>query len=146
MRRESMSKLNRGSRLLSGIAVSVTLGLSSLAAYAEDPIRIGFIDPLSGPFANVGDAGAKHFQFVAERINADGGILGRDVEIVPMDNRQSASESAQLAQRAIGNGITFLTQGNGSDGAAAIIETVERNNRRNPNNRALYLNYAAIDP
>jgi branched-chain amino acid transport system substrate-binding protein len=117
------------------------------AALATDgPIRIAYIDPLSGPFANVGDMGLRHFRFAAERINAEGGALGRPFEIVPMDNRQSAQEANTLLQRAIDQRITLVTQGNGSDIAAALIQGVNRHNRRNPDRRVLYLNYAAVDP
>ncbi|SEO95575.1 branched-chain amino acid ABC transporter substrate-binding protein [Aquisalimonas asiatica] len=142
-----MTKPRRTTGLFAGLATAGAIALASLStAQAEDPIRIAYIDPLSGPFANVGDAGLKHFRFAADRINDEGGINGRPVEIVPMDNNQSASESAQLVQRAADRGIDFVTQGNGSDVAGAIIETVNRNNRRNPDNKLLYLNYAAVDP
>ncbi len=142
-----MQTKHRWSGVLAGIAAASALALTSLtAAQANDPIRIAYIEPLSGPFANVGDAGLKHFRFAADRLNAEGGIMGRDVEIVPMDNSQSPSESAQLVQRSADQGIPFVTQGNGSNVAGAIIEAVNRNNRRNPDNRVLYLNYAAVDP
>lgn len=132
--------------VFTGALLTLSLSLTPYAFAAEDPIRIAYIDPLSGPFANVGDAGLKHFRFAADRINQEGGVMGREFEIVPMDNKQSASESAQLVQRAIDQGIPFVTQGNGSNVAGAIIETVDRNNRRNSDNRILYLNYAAVDP
>ena len=35
---------------------------------AADTIKIGYIDPLTGPFGNVGDAGHKHFQYMADII------------------------------------------------------------------------------
>ena len=40
--------------------ISLCLG----PAMAADTIRIGYIDPLSGSFGNVGDAGQKHFQYI----------------------------------------------------------------------------------
>ncbi len=143
-----MSQLQKKAGLLTKAVAGVALGLSALTtAQAEDPIRIAYIEPLSGPFANVGEMGLFHFRYTADRINEEhGGIMGRPIEIVPMDNRQSPSESAQLVQRAIDQGIQFVSQGNGSNVAGAIVETVDRHNRRNPDRRALYLNYAAIDP
>jgi branched-chain amino acid transport system substrate-binding protein len=136
-------KLGRVAAAIAG----ATLALSS-AASAQDkgPIRIAYIDPLSGPFANVGDAGLKHFRYIAEQINKAGGVNGRPFEIVPMDNKSSPQESTTLVQRAIDQGIPFVTQGNGSNVAGAIIESVNRNNRRNRDNQVLFLNYAAVDP
>lgn len=131
--------------ILAGALLALSLSVTP-QAFAEDPIRIAYIDPLSGPFANVGDAGLKHFRFTVEKLNKEGGVLGRKFEVVPMDNKQSASESAQLVQRSVDQGIPFVTQGNGSNVAGAIVEAVDRNNRRNKDNRILYLNYAAVDP
>lgn len=138
--------LHNKARRFAGIMIGLSMAFSSVAHAQDDPIRISYIDPLSGPFAFNGDLGLKHFRFTAEKINENGGILGRDIEIVPMDSKQSASEAVQLVQRSVDQGIHFVTQGNGSNVGAAIIEATERNNRRNKDNKMLYLNYAAVDP
>ncbi|MGE5164120.1 MAG: ABC transporter substrate-binding protein, partial [Sphingobacteriales bacterium] len=57
------------------------------AAQAQDSLKIGYIDPLSGGGASIGEGGLKTFQFLADELNAKGGILGHKVEIVPMDNK-----------------------------------------------------------
>ncbi|NWN91802.1 branched-chain amino acid ABC transporter substrate-binding protein [Marinobacter adhaerens] len=137
---------NKKTGLFAGTLISLSMAISSIAYAEEGPIRISYIEPLSGPFANVGDAGLKHFRFAADKINEGGGILGRDVKIIAMDNKQSPSESVQLIQRSVDDGINFVTQGNGSNVGGAMIEAVERNNRRNKDNKVLYLNYAAVDP
>jgi hypothetical protein len=55
--------------LITALFIGVgTLGFASLAG-AQQTIKIAYIDPLSGAFANVGDAGLKQFQFVIEEIN-----------------------------------------------------------------------------
>lgn len=137
---------NKKTGLFTGTMIGLSMAISSITYAQEGPIRISYIEPLSGPFANVGDAGLKHFRFAAEKINEEGGILGRDVEIVAMDNKQSPSESVQLVQRSIDQGIRFVTQGNGSNVAGAMVEAVDRNNRRNQDNKVMFLNYAAVDP
>ena len=115
---------NKKTGLFTGTMIGLSMAISSITYAQEGPIRISYIEPLSGPFANVGDAGLKHFRFAAEKINEEGGILGRDVEIVAMDNKQSPSESVQLVQRSVDQGIHYVTQGNGSNVAGAIIESV----------------------
>jgi branched-chain amino acid transport system substrate-binding protein len=136
---------NKKTGVFTGTMIGLTMAISSITHAQEGPIRISYIEPLSGPFANVGDAGLKHFRFAAEKLNNEGGILGRDVEIVAMDNKQSPSESVSLVQRSVDDGIHFVTQGNGSNVAGAMVEAVDRNNRRN-DDKVLYLNYAAVDP
>ena len=137
---------NKKAGLFTGTMIGLSMAVSTVTWADNHPVRVAYIEPLSGPFANVGDAGLKHFRFIAEKMNEEGGILGRDIEIVPMDNKQSPSESVQLLQRAVDQGINFVTQGNGSNVAGALVEAVDRNNRRNEDNKVMFLNYAAVDP
>lgn len=116
------------------------------SAYAQDNLKIGYIDPLSGGGASVGEGGLKTFQYLADELNAKGGILGHKVEIVPMDNKTNPQESLVQAQKAVDGGIRYITQGNGSSVAAALEDFVTKNNSRNPGKEMLYFNYAAVDP
>ena len=118
----------------------------SAAAHAQSTVRIAYIDPLSGPFANVGEAGLKHFQAMADEVNAKGGWNGKKVEMVPFDNKVSPQEALNQLRRVIDQDIRYITQGNGSSVAGALIEAVNRHNERNPGKEILYINYAAVDP
>ena len=120
--------------------------LSGGTARAEDTVKIGYIDPLSGGGASVGEVGFKTFQFLADELNAKGGILGKKVEIVPLDNKTNPQESLIQAQKAIDSGIRYITQGNGSSVAGALSDFVTKFNDRNPGKEILYFNYAAVDP
>src|ERR1700751_4706641 len=51
------------------------------------------IDPLSGGGASVGEVGLKTFQYLADQVNAKGGIQGKKVEIVPLHNKTNTQES-----------------------------------------------------
>src|ERR1700759_863530 len=116
------------------------------AAMAQDTVKIGYIDPLSGGGASIGEVGLKTFQFIAEELNAKGGILGKKVEIVPLDNKTNPQESLIQAQKAIDSGVRYLTQGNGSAVGGALSDFVTKYNDRNPGKEVLYFNYAAVDP
>lgn len=115
-------------------------------AFAQDTVKIGYIDPLSGGGASVGEVGFKTYQFLADELNAKGGILGKKVEIVPYDNKTNPQESLIQAQKAIDAGVRYLTQGNGSSVGIALAEFVAKYNERNPGKEVLYFNYAAVDP
>jgi len=117
-----------------------------MPAAAEDTVKLAYIDPLSGGGASIGEVGLKTFNYLAEVTNANGGILGRKLEIVPYDNKLNAQETLVQVQKAIDSGIRFLTQGNGSAFAAAIEDFVQKYNDRNPGKEVLYFNYAAVDP
>ena len=116
------------------------------SAYAQDNVKIGYIDALSGGGASVGEGGLKTFQYLADELNAKGGILGHKVEIVPMDNKVNPQESLVQAQKAVDDGIHYITQGNGSSVGAALEDFVTKNNSRNPGKEVLYFNYAAVEP
>ena len=128
------------------MAALFALLMFGATAMAQDTVKIGWIDPLSGGGASVGERGLKTFQFLADELNAKGGVLGKKVEIVPFDNKLNPQESLIQAQKAIDAGIRILTQGNSSSVAAALTDFVTKHNERNPGKEVLYLNYAAIDP
>lgn len=125
---------------------AVALPLFGTAALAQETVKIGYIDPLSGGGASVGEVGLKTFQFLADELNAKGGILGKKVEIVPLDNKTNPQESLIQAQKAIDSGVRYITQGNGSSVAGALSDFVTKFNERNPGKEVLYFNYAAVDP
>ena len=131
-------------RLTIGVAFAV-LGCSS-ASIAQETVKIGYIDPLSGGGASVGEVGFKTFQFLAEDLNAKGGILGKKVEIIPLDNKTNPQESLIQAQKAIDSGVRYVTQGNGSAVAGALTDFITKFNERNPGKEVLFYNYAAVDP
>jgi branched-chain amino acid transport system substrate-binding protein len=124
----------------------IALSLAGTSAFAADTIKIAYIDPLSGGGASVGEVGLRHFQWLADQINASGGLIGKKLEILGLDNKTNPQESLVQAQKAIDQGAHFLTQGNGSSVAAALTDFAVKNNDRNPDKQVLYLNYAAVDP
>tara|TARA_R100001369_G_scaffold3753_6_gene11578 strand:- start:7512 stop:8759 length:1248 start_codon:yes stop_codon:yes gene_type:complete len=126
-------------------ALSLVIGAS--AAFAEN-IKIAFIDPLSGPFASTGTNGLHQFEFAADyMVNDKGGLLdGQQMEVLAFDNKISPKESLIQLQVAIDQGARYVVQGNSSGVANALTEAIDKHNRRNPDSRVLFLNYAAVDP
>jgi branched-chain amino acid transport system substrate-binding protein len=110
-------------------------------------VKIAFMDPLSGPFAAVGQNQLKHFQYIAEMVNAKN-LAGPGVrfEIVPFDNKNSPQESLTLLRTITDQGIRYVTQGNGSHVGIPLSDAIGKHNERNPTQSIVYLNYAAVDP
>jgi branched-chain amino acid transport system substrate-binding protein len=128
------------------LAAIFALPMLGANAAAQETLKIGYIDPLSGGGASIGEIGLKIFQFLADEANAKGGIQGKKVEIVPLDNKTNPQESLIQAQKAIDAGVRYITQGNGSSVAGALSDFVTKYNERNPGKEVLYFNYAAVDP
>ena len=111
---------------------------------AQGTIKIAYTDPLSGPFAQVGDDNLKQLQYILDYINAKGGALGRKFELVAFDNKSQPSDALIALKSATDQNMPFIMQCSGSNIAAALIEGVEKHNARNPDNRIIYINCGAV--
>src|SRR3989338_7218109 len=134
--------------ILPGVLAALFSMHVTAQAADSDTIRIAYIDPLTGAFSATGHNGLVQFQHaVEELVNAKGGVLGgRRLEIVAYDNQASAQESQIQLRRAISEGIQFIAQGNSSAVAGVLTDAITRHNQRNPEQRLLFLNFAAVDP
>jgi len=121
-------------------------GASAALAQSGQTVRIAFIDPLSGPFANVGQNQLKSWQFAADKLGGAKSAAGVKFEVVGFDNKGSPQESLNSLKAAIDQGFRYVTQGNGSGAALAISGAVAKHNERNPGKEVVFLNYAAVDP
>jgi len=132
---------------LKSLALSALVAVSGVAlAQKGETVRIAFMDPLSGPFANVGQNQLKSWQFAAERLSGAKNPAGVKFEVVGFDNKGSPQESLNTLKAAIDQGFRYVTQGNGSGAGLAILDAVSKHNERNPGKEVVYLNYAAVDP
>ncbi|MBQ6341983.1 MAG: ABC transporter substrate-binding protein [Anaerolineaceae bacterium] len=95
----------RKSWLILSVLFVLLLALSS-AAFAADldtanPIKIGYVGALSGDTALWGQAGLNGLNLTAEMINEDGGILGREVQIIGLDGKGAADDSVAAYKRLV---------------------------------------------
>ena len=127
--------------------VIATLAAACLPASAlAENVKIAFIDPLSGPFAPVGQGILYSWQMIADMANKEKWSAGNTFEVVGFDNKASPQESLSQLKSAIDQGYRYVTQGNGSAAAAALLDAINKHNERNPGKEVVYINYAAVDP
>jgi branched-chain amino acid transport system substrate-binding protein len=129
----------------SAAACAMLVGMTAAFAQKGETVKIAWLDPLSGLMAAVGTNQLKTTQFLAEEFNRKN-ASGVKFEIIAIDNKLSPQETTAALRSAQDQGARYITQGNGSGPALAIIDAVEKNNARNPGKELLYLNYAAVDP
>ena len=99
-------------KLASATGVALALGdltdslpftQSRRVAYASEPIKVGIIDPLSGPY-NTSSIHDVHGATVAvDRFNKEGGVLGRPVTLLEADD-------ASNVQTALNAATTFIKE------------------------------------
>lgn len=133
-------------RLRRALCAVMMLGflLPGQAAVAADTIPIAFIGPFSGAFAPQGDAFLKQLKYALDVVNANGGALGKKFELVTFDDKLQPSEAIIALKSATDRNIQIVIQCIGSNVAAAMIDGVAKHNARNPDNRVLYVNCAAL--
>jgi branched-chain amino acid transport system substrate-binding protein len=95
--------------------------------------------------APVGSNQLKTLQFLAEEYNKSN-VAGVKFEVLGMDNKLSPAESLNLLKSAIDQGVRYITQGNGSAVAGALLDAVNKHNERNPGKEIIFLNHSAVDP
>jgi branched-chain amino acid transport system substrate-binding protein len=126
-----------------------TLGAMVLCTHAwaqkGETVKIAWIDPLSGLMAPVGSNQLKSFQFFADKFSQSN-PAGVKFEVVGLDNKLSPAESLNALKAAMDQGVRYITQGNGSSVAGALIDAINKHNERNPGKEVVYLNHSAVDP
>ncbi|UOD29110.1 branched-chain amino acid ABC transporter substrate-binding protein [Massilia violaceinigra] len=127
------------------LTLAVSFALLSVSAHA-DTVKIAYIDPLSGPFAPVGQNQLKSFQLIADMATQQKWAGEHKIEVVGFDNKASPQESLTLLKTVIDQGYRYITQGSGSGVGLALLDAINKHNERNPGKEVVFLNYAAIDP
>lgn len=132
---------------LRSLLVAASLCTISMAVLSQSTIKLAYIDPLSGSAAVTGEHGARHFQYLVEKVNSAGGVLGgKKIELLLLDNKGAPQETLVQAQKAIDAGARFIFQGFGSNVALALTDFLAKHNDRNPDSRVLYISYGPMDP
>lgn len=132
-------------RLQRSLLAALVLGTAASAALA-DKIRIAYIDPLSGPFAETGINVLRSWQLVAEIANRENWAPGHTFEVTGFDNKANPQESLAMLKSASDNGYRYIAQGFGSGSALALVDALNKHNQRNPGKEMVYFNTSAGDP
>ena len=113
-----------------GLVLASTLLISwPLAASAADTIKIGFPIPLSGVGAVYGKPILAGAQMAVAEINANGGVLGKKLEILARDSKANADEAVRVSRELIiKDGVDFLV-GTLTSAEAPAVSTVAKENK-----------------
>jgi branched-chain amino acid transport system substrate-binding protein len=101
--------MNLAAALAAGV---LTLGIAACGDSDDDSsgddagkVRIGLEAPLSGDLQTLGEGMLNGAKLAADQLNADGGLLGKDIEIVPIDDGGDAEIGVPAAKDAIDEGL-----------------------------------------
>lgn len=96
-------------------------------AHAADPIKIGSFLTVTGPASFLGDPELKTLQMVVDEINAQGGVLGRPVQLIHYDTGGNARDALNYTKRLIRRDkVDIIVGGTTTGDTMAAIPEVEK--------------------
>ncbi len=99
----------------------------AVAAQAAEPVRIGAFLAASGGASFLGDPEKKTLEMYVEKINADGGVLGRPVELIVYDTASDAKKALTAVKRLIlQDEVDAIVGGTTTGETMAVIPEVEK--------------------
>jgi branched-chain amino acid transport system substrate-binding protein len=84
---------------------------ASFSVFAADPVRIGVSGPYTGGSSPMGGSMRDGVRLATAEINAKGGILGRQIELVERDDEAKNERGVQVAQELINKEKVVATVG-----------------------------------
>ena len=109
---------------LASAVITAALGLAT-AAHAQNTIRIGLSGAFTGPAALASEWEKWGADLAVEEINAAGGLLGKKLEIVQVDNRCNPTEGANSARKLVQEKVSAIIGGHCSSATLAMMPIVQ---------------------
>lgn len=99
----------------------------AMQANAAEPIKIGSVLSVTGPAAFLGDPELKTLQLYVERINKEGGVLGRPLQLVHYDDGSDANNANGFGKRLIeSDKVDFLIGGTTTGSTMSMAPLADR--------------------
>lgn len=102
--------------------LAIPLALTSFGAQAADPIKIGVSGPFTGGSSSMGVSMRDGVRLAAQEINASGGVLGRQIQLVERDDEAKNERGVQIAQELINREKVAATVGFINTGVALAAQ------------------------
>lgn len=120
-----MTTLRRVTRLAAASAAALAIGLTAASA-ADEPIKIGSVLAATGPASFLGDPEKKTLEMYVDKINKDGGVLGRPLELIIYDSGGDPNKARTFATRLIEDDeVTAIVGGSTTGTTMAMVPLVE---------------------
>jgi branched-chain amino acid transport system substrate-binding protein len=110
---EKLCRMGKGSRAVLGIALvtALILGVVGYGMAAEKTVKIGILEPLSGPVAAVGKFELQAYQLAVDDVNAAGGVKalgGAKLELVLADTESKVEVGMAQVERLAGSDVVVI--------------------------------------
>jgi branched-chain amino acid transport system substrate-binding protein len=128
-----MNNQHRGTGVMKSVAgitatMAAALALGASAALAADSVKLGFVMPFSGWFQPIDGSTVNGALLAVKEINAAGGVLGRQIEVVKFDNKSDPPLGADGALQVIDKGAKAILFPSDFDFGAPGAFVAQQNN------------------
>ena len=112
---------------IAAAAITMAVGVSNSDAKAADPIKIGSFLAVTGGASFLGDPEKKTLEMYVNKINADGGVIGRKLELILYDDQGNPANTVPFVKRLINDDkVDILLAGSTTGSTMAAIPFVEK--------------------
>jgi branched-chain amino acid transport system substrate-binding protein len=128
------------------LAISLLSGCASSKSNSGDsPIKIAVAFPMTGDNAEYGKSFLLAAQLKVDEWNTAGGVLGKKIELVSYDDKNSGEEAASIAQKIVSDPDIIGVLGHFSSGVSMVAApTYEENKLIEISNTASHPDYSSI--
>lgn len=119
-------------RVLQGIGaagVAATIGAPYIVRAQSDVVRLGHLTPLTGFLGPLGEYAQLGVQLAVEEINAEGGVAGRQIELLMEDSVNPATASSKAERYIERDNVNCIVGEISSASGLAIAQVVERHKK-----------------
>lgn len=110
--------------LIYALCFTVALFSFSCKKSAEDTIKIGAIFAVTGPASNLGAPESKTAEMVVDQINSEGGINGKELQLVIKDSGGNPEKAISFAKQLIEEEKVFAIIGPSTSGETMAIKGI----------------------
>lgn len=127
----ALKSLPRRSILKAGVALAgaSALGFPAIVHAQGDKIKIGHLTPRTGFLGALGEYSIMAVTLAVEEVNAAGGIMGRQIELIAEDSVNPATASARAERMFKRDNVVAMLGEISSASALVIAQIAERNHR-----------------
>lgn len=125
MERKSSKTVRLGAATLLAAAL-----LTAGAAGAQERIRVGFPMILSGAGGQFGTPILKGAQMLVDEVNAQGGVLGKRIELVPRDTKSRPDEAVRVARELINRENVDFLVGTFTSGEGPAVSEIAKDAKK----------------
>lgn len=122
-------KANKKIALLLCVMMLATLLAGCGGEKKADTIKLGFLGAKTGDVANYGIPAEKGMKLAIEELNAQGGIMGKQVEGIYEDNKGDSSEIANIATKYVTQDKVVAMVGDPCTGLTKVAAKIAQQNK-----------------